>query len=349
MNRILVGDAFTVLRGLPDQSTHCCVTSPPYWCLRDYGVDGQMGLEKTPEEFVQRMVYVFRQVHRVLKDDGTLWVNMGDSYFSAGGSGWQGKTAARENRRHTQRSLQSRAARAVRESGSGIKPKDLVGMPWMLALALRQDGWYLRRDIIWHKRNPMPESVRDRPTTSHEYIFLLSKRAKGYYYDAEAIKEPCSPDTHARYARGRSGNHKHADGGPGGQTIARSFSHMRKPGVAPKAVEGTGIIRANQSFQAATAHIVDRRNKRSVWTLSNTGFKDAHFATFPPKLIEPCVLAGCPPGGTVLDPFFGAGTTGLVALQHGRQYLGIELNPAYAEIAEKRLAKAAPVQQELLR
>jgi DNA modification methylase len=329
---ILIGDALTVLRTLPAESVNCRVTSPPYWGLRDYGVEGQLGLERTPEEYVDNMVEIFREVRRVLRNDGTCWVNLGDSYATSGGTGHQGKHGARATRTHTQRNLKRKA------DSFGLKPKDLVGAPWRVALALQEDGWWLRRDIIWHKRNPMPESVKDRPTCAHEYVFFLTK-CQHYYYDHKAVMEPASKDTHARYARGRSESHKWADGGPGNQTLARSLKHMvRADGVNPKAAANSPGSKQNASFSAAVKDIVPMRNKRSVWTVSSEAFPGAHFATFPRKLIEPCVLAGCPEGGTVLDPFFGAGTTGVVANRHGRRFIGIELNPVYAQMARERIA-----------
>lgn len=334
---ILNGDCREVLQRLPDQSVHCCVTSPPYFGLRDYGVAGQIGLEPTPDQFVAEMVAVFREVRRVLRDDGTLWLNLGDSFWSGKGAsmGLDPKQPARRG-----------WVRPQDGSGLafGLKGKDLIGVPWMVAFALRSDGWYLRRDIIWHKANPMPESVRDRPTTSHEYMFLLTKQ-QNYFYDADAIMETSSPDSHARAARGRSDSHKYADGGPGNQTIARkSPSAGRIPGVNPKAASASlegPRSRQNASFSAAVAELVPMRNKRSVWTTTTEPFSEAHFATFPPALIEPCIKAGCPAGGTVLDPFGGAGTTGMVADRLGRDAILIELNTEYAAIAERRIRSDA--------
>lgn len=374
------GDCLDVLRTLPAESVHTCITSPPYWGLRDYGVEGQIGLEASPAEFVARLVEVFREVRRVLRDDGTLWLNLGDSYAGSPG-GWQGKNGERASRTFTARI-------GLDKGGNGLKPKDLCGMPWRVAFALQADGWWLRQDIIWHKPNPMPESVRDRCTKAHEYLFLLSKSER-YYFDNEAIKEPASLDTHERYARGKSDSHTWADGGPGGQTIARSFDHMRKPvagwangpgdhsavGHAQARTDGSvedgdkfgrgnGVgwgyatnekprtkgrklaevgsgTKNNASFDAAMVAMPDMRNKRSVWTVPTAPFSEAHFATFPPDLIRPCVLAGAPAGGLVLDPFNGAGTTGLVALQEGRGYLGIELNADYLEMTRRRLDAVA--------
>ena len=266
---ILVGDCIESMRGLPDQSVHTCVTSPPYFGLRDYGHDGQIGLEPTPDAFVAKLAEVFREVRRVLRDDGTLWLNLGDSY------------------------------------GVG---KQMLGIPWRVAFALQADGWYLRQDIIWHKPNPMPESVIDRCTKAHEYIFLLSKSQR-YYFDAEAIKEPSA------YF---------------GKDTRSGMGNIRYEG---KRTEGDAAANGQQSFVT----INETRNKRSVWTVTTKPFKGAHFATFPPDLIEPCVKAGCPEGGTVLDPFGGSGTTGMVAQRHRRKFVLCELNPEYARMAEDRI------------
>lgn len=339
--RILTGDARGLLTTLPDRSVHCCVTSPPYFGLRSYLPDGhpdkalEMGLEQTPDEFIAAMVDVFRDVRRVLRDDGTLWLNIGDSYAGSrcGPQGGLGEMANRSLSSQRER----RAENGNHSARPGAKPKDMLGIPWMLAFALRADGWYLRRDIIWHKLNPMPESVRDRPTTAHEYLFLLSK-SQSYFYDADAVMEPSSPDTHARASRGRSDSHKYADGGPCNQTIAkRSPSAGRAPGVTPKSAASGSGIRANESWHAATVEVLPMRNKRSVWSTVSEPYSGAHFATFPPALIEPCILAGCPRGGVVLDPFFGAGTTGLVAQRLGRDCIGIELNPDSVAMARDRI------------
>lgn len=296
---IIHGDCLEILTTLPDNYVNCCITSPPYYGLRDYGVKGQIGLEKTLQEYIDKLVDVFREVRRVLKNDGTLWVNMGDTYCS---------TVATE----------------------GMKPKDLMGIPWMLAFALRADGWYLRQDIIWHKTNSMPESVKDRCTKAHEYIFLLSKSRK-YYFDNEAIKEPCvgfnnelvagSKGTFKPNTRRSKGNNKTFRGG-GVYTNNRAFNNSE-------------LLKTKLSI-GNTENKTGLRNKRDVWSVGTTGYKGAHFATFPEKLIEPCVLAGCPTGGIVLDPFFGSGTTGRVARKQGRNFVGIELNPDYCELAENR-------------
>lgn len=318
--RILTGDWIEQLRTLPEQSVHCCVTSPPYWGLRDYGVPGQLGLEKTPEEYVAKLVAGFREVRRVLRDDGTLWVNLGDTYASQGGSF---DPAHWDNKQSTNRGSSER----VRKPPTGLKPKDLVGIPWRVAFALQADGWYLRSDIIWHKPNPMPESVTDRPTKSHEYIFLLSKSER-YFYDAEAIKEPASENTNPRISQSEITRIKSLrDGG---------MNTSAGMGATHKSVIPDGMIKQNHSFENACCLPVSSRNKRTVWTVATSPYKEAHFATFPPDLIKPCILAGCPVGGIVLDPFFGSGTTGQVALELGRKCLGIELNPKYVELAEQR-------------
>ena len=309
--RILRGDCIELLRTLPEASVHCCVTSPPYFGLRDYGVDGQIGLEPTPDEFVAKLVDVFREVRRVLRDDGTLWLNLGDSYAAGGMTNPSSSSTlgGGKNRGAAEYAITRRAP-------AGLKSKDLVGIPWRVAFALQADGWYLRQEIIWHKPNPMPESVTDRCTKSHEQIFLMAKSAS-YYFDAEAIAEP---------AKNAGKPMKMADGwdtGIGGHgTIHRQG---REKG------ENRGAVQA------------DTRNKRSVWTVTTKPFKGAHFATFPPALIEPCILAGAPRGGVVLDPFGGAGTTGLVADRHGRDAVLIELNPEYAGMAERRILGDAPL------
>lgn len=298
---ILVGDVKEQLRTLPDGSVNCVVTSPPYWGLRDYGQEGQLGLERTPEEYVDNMVEVFREVRRVLSDDGTLWLNIGDSY-SGSGKGPAGNLGKKHNERH----LEHKHSKVV---PSGTKPKDLVGVPWMLAFALRADGWYLRQDIIWAKPNVMPESVRDRCTKSHEYVFLLTKSPK-YYYDHVAIKEPVSDVSLKRAQSGWKSNRPSAKAGPNGVDVEQMGTRFVNP---------------------------DGRNKRDVWFIPTASFKGAHFAVMPERLVEPCILAGCPENGVVLDPFFGSGTVGVVANKHNRKYIGVELNPEYVEIAKKRL------------
>lgn len=443
---IYCGNSLELLSQLDENSVQCCVTSPPYWGLRDYGnpptvwggesgcphefdierieteigkgnwaqaVNGRgeeqggyapairsvqqrgfcihcgawlgcFGLEPTYQLFLTHAVEIFRAVRRVLRPDGTLWLNIGDSYASDGGKGEQGTgeladrsiVKARDDSRGrgtpTKASADSRNGDAVyygpsiqpnRTPQSGLKPKDLVGIPWRLAFALQADGWYLRSDIIWHKPNPLPESVTDRPTKAHEYIFLLSKSER-YYYDMEAIAEPTSPDTHARYARGRSNSHKWKDGGPGGQTIATNkpgslfdgcatpepadngtlvlpIEDFRvAPGVNPKAAKLTrpSGVRANASFSAAISGTVrSTRNKRTVWTIPTQPFPEAHFATFPEDLVTPCILAGARRGDVVMDPFCGAATVAVVARRNGNPFIGLEMNPGYCEIAKRRL------------
>lgn len=296
---ILTGDVLEQLKSLPDESVNCVVTSPPYWGLRDYGQEGQLGLEAEPNDYISKMVEVFRDVRRVLAGDGTLWLNIGDSY-SGSGKGPAGNLGKKHNERH----LEHKTGGIIPQ---GTKPKDLVGIPWRLAFALQADGWYLRQDIIWAKPNPMPESVTDRCTKSHEYVFLLSK-SRSYYYDNDAIKEPSVSDPKlARNAR--FGGNKYGD--------SDDPKHATKSG--------------NVWEPTPT------RNKRDVWFVSVQPFKGAHFAVMPERLVEPCILAGCPEGGVVLDPFFGSGTVGVVALKHNRKYIGIELNPEYVEVAKKRL------------
>lgn len=316
---LYTGDCLDVLETLPDQSVQTCITSPPYFGLRDYGVDGQIGLEPTPDEFVARLVEVFREVRRVLRDDGTLWLNLGDSYAAnqTNNGGYSDKSTLVGFSRPDTKGRQANETGARRKLNHGLKSKDLIGIPWRVAFALQADGWYLRQDIIWHKPNPMPESVRDRCTKSHEYIFLLSKSAR-YYFDSEAIKEPCvSGPSDIRKMQERreriGGKHKNLD-----DKFCRASMHTN---MGRKRSVGSP----------------DGRNKRSVWTVTTKPFKGAHFATFPPDLIEPCVLAGALGGGVVLDPFSGSGTTGQVALQHGRKYIGIELNSEYQKLAIRRI------------
>jgi len=354
---ILRGDNRETLKTLKDKSINTVVTSPPYWGLRDYGtatwvggdpdcphmrttkiskntttghmgmfkqgnvvgdaiyksvcpkcgakrMDSQLGLEETPEEYVSNLVGVFREIKRVLREDGTVWLNLGDSYSSGG------------RRTTTNQSLRGDKDYGVTRPApsKGIKPKDLIGIPWRVAFALQQDGWYLRQDIIWHKPNPMPESVRDRCTKAHEYIFLLSKNVK-YYYDYEAIKEPSAEGTLLRLSQKNLQNQKGSE---------RAHAGV-KPNGNMKAVGGL------------------KKNKRSVWTVTTKPFKEAHFATFPMDLIEPCILAGCPEAGTVLDPFGGSGTTGIVASNHNRNAILCELNDEYSDIAEKRLGSNFPL------
>jgi DNA modification methylase len=301
---LYTGDVLSVLAALPEESVHCVVTSPPYWGLRDYGAEGQIGLESTPEEYVAKMVEVFCAVHRVLRNDGTLWLNLGDSYVGGGRGGLDGAGHG---------SLEEGRYQGGQRIGkiTGLKAKDLAGIPWRVAFALQADGWYLRSDIIWSKPNPMPESVTDRPTKAHEYLFLLSKSPR-YFYDAEAIREGIAEETvKDRVDTGRF-------------TPERGF---------PGAVDhGNGRLGDNPG---------GKRNRRTVWTIATEPYPEAHFATFPRKLVQPCILAGCPVGGTVLDPFGGSGTTAEVALEYGRRAILIELKPEYVELQRKRLAPVA--------
>lgn len=393
-HQILVGDCIDMMRTLPDQSVQCCVTSPPYFGLRDYGVDGQIGLEQTPAEFICRLVEVFREVRRVLRDDGTAWVNMGDSYASKP-NGPIGLGGHNGDAPHV--ALRTANARRSSQIPEGFKHKDLMGMPWRLAFALQDDGWYLRQDIIWHKPNPMPESTRDRCTKAHEYIFLLSK-SRRYYCDMEAIREPANltgkgnangfrggayvngttfdnveggsrtspgnfvqptqPNNGVGWGHGTDAKSRNrqrvtvptgwdtstGDGDHGafhkkGAERARRDSFKREDSKREQVIPGQNKgthrpDREESAWDTAT------RNKRSVWTVATHSFKDAHFATFPPDLIRPCVLAGASRGGVVLDPFGGAGTTAVVAMQEGRKSILCELNPDYAAMAERRVAAA---------
>ena len=301
---ILIGNCKEKLKEIQDNAIQTCITSPPYWGLRDYGDSDQIGLEQSPQDYVQQLVEVFREVWRCLKNDGTLWLNLGDSY-SGSGKGPAGNLGTN----HNERDMENKHSAIV---PNGLKPKDLVGIPWLVAFALQADGWYLRQDIIWAKPNPMPESVTDRCTKSHEYVFLLSK-SRQYYFDNEAIKEPS-----VSYA-----TDKRADEG-------RFVYDSKFDGTL-----GTG----NQAFVT----INETRNKRDVWNISTKPFKGAHFAVMPEALVEPCVLAGSKVGDIVLDPFMGAGTVGLVSQRYQREFIGIELNPEYAAIAKRRMVDCGDV------
>jgi DNA modification methylase len=320
-SRILTGDCLSILPTLPDKCVHCCVTSPPYFNLRDYGHDGQIGLEPTPDEYVSKMVQVFREVRRVLRDDGMLWLNLGDSYARNGGGVESKMNTVHKMKVGQKATYLAGGMQSINEVPDGLKSKDLIGIPWRVAFALQADGWWLRQDIIWHKPNPMPESVTDRCTKAHEYVFLLSKSER-YHFDAEAIAEPAANPEGFKYEGGYREMMQHNE--REGRLLADGSTdlHSRtETGNVPHFAAGHG----------------DKRNKRSVWTVSPKSFKGAHFATFPTELILPCVLAGCPAGGTVLDPFNGAGTSGLVALSNGRNYVGIELNPEYVALSMERL------------
>jgi len=304
--RIIVGDCRAGLATLDAGSVHTCITSPPYWGLRDYGHDGQMGLEQTPDEYVAGMVEVFRAVARVLRTDGTLWLNLGDSYAGGGGGNYGAGLSVQVHKAHPG------SGSNKPRTPHGLKPKDLCGIPWRVAFALQADGWYLRSDIIWAKPNPMPESVTDRPTKGHEYLFLLAHpESKGrYFYDADAAREAATEPHGFNGSRGRQ-THKTGAGGD-------------RNDAGRGATPGTGY-----------------RNKRTVWTIPTQPFPGAHFAVMPPALVIPCVKAGSPVGGLVLDPFAGAGTVGVVAAGHGRRFVGCELSPEYAALAEARIANPA--------
>ena len=317
MSGILCADAAAGLKTLPPKSVQMCVTSPPYYGLRDYGADGQIGEEQSPEEYIARLTEVFAEVHRVLKDDGTLWLNIADSYAGSG----KGPMTLAVEANGKNKDLYDMKSRIyeVPKKWKGVKPKDMIGIPWMLAFALREFGYYLRSDIIWHKTNCLPESVKDRPSKCYEHIFLLSKSPK-YYFDYKAIREPIKDVTTERYKRGRSDNSKYY--GKGNDLLQN-------------------INRPHDDYSMFDQQY---RRKRDVWEVSTNTYKmDEHFAMFPEKLIEPCILAGSRAGDTVLDPFFGSGTTGAVAKRLGREYIGIEINPVFCKKAGLRIEKTETV------
>jgi DNA modification methylase len=315
------GDVMKELRKLPAKSAHCVVTSPPYWALRDYGFDGQLGLEATPKEYLRNMVKVFRQVRRVLRDDGTLWLNMGDG-FAGNGTAYGIAKSTLQGTKHAE----VNGARRKQKRGNGLKPKDLIGIPWRFALALQADGWYLRSDIIWHKPNGMPSSVTDRCTTNHEYLFMLAKSER-YYFDQQSIKEEATGNRDALRNRW-------------------DRDVLTPPGQKPQKRAGrrSGNVEREYAVNVMNPDLARNipregttRNKRSVWSVATDAYGDEHFAVFPPKLIEPCILAGCPPGGTVLDCFAGTGTTAGVAVSHGRKAILIEGNPKYVHLIPHRV------------
>lgn len=333
---ILEGHVLETLKQVPDGTVNTCVTSPPYWGLRDYGHADQIGLERTPEEYTAKIVEVFQEVRRVLRDDGTVWLNLGDSYAGGGRGGNPDESPFRKQA--TNAGSVTGVTKNPWPIPTGLKPKDLVGIPWMVAIALRIDGWYLRCDIIWHKPNPMPESVTDRPTKSHEYIFLLSKSAQ-YYYDANAIKEPYHEESFARYQYafgGSKSEHLLATD----QVHTRPIGMREYKGQATKDYGAAGAQDPSDTKRRVLESMAngEGRNKRSVWTVTTSPFRGAHFATFPPRLITPCILAGCPVGGVVLDPFAGSFTTALVSLQLNRRAIACELNHEYIEIGRNRCA-----------
>ena len=365
LERVHVGDCVALMTAMKEAGVrvNCIVTSPPYWGLRDYGTPGQYGLEESFAEHIEKMTKVFDLARELLADDGTLWLNYGDSY--ATGTATSRKASASST--HGYWAKENGSMRRV--AAKWLAPKNLIGMPWRIAFALQEAGWYLRSDIIWHKPSPMPESVTDRPTKSHEYLFLFAKSER-YYYDLEAIAEPASAESHARAARGRSNDHKWADGGPGNQTIARGApvagwaegagSHAAKDHARAGAGSATGKkfgraggakqdagqqisggdrmtgfndrgrTKQNESFSAAVVDVVAVRNARTVWTIPSEPFSGAHFATFPRDLVRRCVLAGSRPGDVVFDPFMGSGTVAQVADELGRAWIGCEINPEYA-------------------
>ena len=338
INKCHFGDNRIVLRSMIDAGVRvqCAVTSPPYFGLRAYGIgkdNGEIGLEATPAEFVQAMVEVFALVRELLADDGVLWLNLGDSYARAGGWSNNNGLDGVATRQESSRAMSNIAADggASQKLAQGLKPKDLIGIPWRVAFALQAAGWYLRQDIIWHKPNPMPESVTDRCTKAHEYLFLLSKSER-YYFDQKAILEPVSPNTHARLSQNvqeQIGSER-ANGGAKTNGNMKAVGRKFDPGAGNK---------NNPSFDAAMAIMPDERNKRSVWTVPTQPYSGAHFATFPPALIEPCILAGSRSGDTVLDCFFGSGTTGEVAGNLGRNWIGCEINDQYAPLQQARTAQ----------
>lgn len=320
---LIQGDCLEILPTLPAASVQCCVTSPPYFGLRDYGVSGQIGLEPTIGEYVAKMTAVFREVWRVLKPNGVLWLNLGDSY--ANDDKWGGATSGKRAQ-----GLHGETGVGRTRKATGLPSKNLIGIPWRVAFALQEDGWILRSDCIWAKPNPMPESVTDRPTRSHEYIFLFAKQGR-YYYNAEAIREPAAYPDDDRKARAKPDN--------------KEFQDARHARMNPHTDKQRGHSRRHDGFNDRWDNMTKAeqgagmRNKRDVWTVAPSQFAEAHFATFPPDLIEPCILAGSAPGDTVLDPFSGSGTTAAVALKHHRQAIGIELNKAYLEMAHNRIGK----------
>lgn len=331
---IIVGDCRQTLKALPDESVQCCVTSPPYFGLRDYGTPGQIGLENSPGEFIMQLVDVFRDVRRVLANDGTLWLNLGDSYTPVN----RGEKA--KPRRATLNGIQrgnphsdiaTRKTVIQSIAAMGLKSKDLMGIPWRVALALQADGWYLRSDIVWHKPNPMPESVTDRPTKAHEYIFLLSKSER-YFYDSEAIKEPAGGWNGSRFDDERDLAIRPTTGRK--LRTSGKWSTQDPQSIGRRIIERVAEARANGADHESP--FGETRNKRTVWTVPTQPYSEAHFATYPPQLIKPCILAGSRIGDTVLDPFGGSGTTGMVALELGRKAILCELNPEYAELARQR-------------
>ena len=354
--QFICGDALTELKKLPDESVNCCITSPPYFGLRNYQMDGQIGQEPTPEEYVENLRLVFAEVRRVLRKDGSIFLNLGDSYCGSGKGGNPEDSPHQKQRTNRGSEVFVKSKRIERGSGCwgggnipkmpGLKPKDLIGIPWRVAFALQEDGWWLREDIIWAKKNCMPESVTDRCTRSHEYIFHLAKSAK-YYHDHEAIKEPCIYDvdgtgTAARKARQNVEDKSMPTAERNGMRPAGYKNSVNFEGKNKGAEKQRGHSRRHDGFNdrwdkmEKEEQCTGMRNKRDVWTVAPANYPEAHFATFPPALIRPCVLAGCPRGGVILDPFAGSCTTGEVALENGRKAILIDLNPEYLKLGEKR-------------
>lgn len=337
-NTVIFGDAIDGLKLLGSESVDSCITSPPYYNLRDYGKEGQIGQESTPDEYISKLVNVFREVRRVLKPDGTLWVNIADSYAGSGKGSSNYPENAKKYKQGTNRGCIG--THLSKTTADNCKPKDLIGIPWMLAFALRNDGWYLRQDIIWAKPNPMPESVKDRCTKSHEYIFLLSKSPR-YYFDGEAIAEPCADSSMARYSQdidAQSGSERVPGKSNGNMKAVLPRYGGKKYTADPDVFCRTKSDRA-YDFRP-------NRNKRDVWTVSTKPFKGAHFATYPDTLITPCILADSREGGTVLDPFCGSGTTLMVANKHGRNGIGIELNDGYEDLIKGRIGEFTRISAE---
>ena len=337
LNKIYNQDCLQGLKQLPDNCVDCCVTSPPYYALRDYGVDGQIGLEETPQKYIEKLTNVFMEVFRVLKEQGTLWLNIGDSYW---GGGWR-NAQFNEHSGDIQKGSKGTHCGDImppcKGYQGGYKPKDLIGIPWMLAFSLRNAGWYLRQDIIWHKPNPMPESVTDRCTKAHEYIFLLSK-SKQYYFDYEAISEPCADQNRTNYQSGSRSNGENKDRndndlGERSKTWNPRTKNCQYDGQQPNTMH----LRREQGLPDKEYLV---RNKRDVWSVNVKPDKVAHFATYPEELITPCILAGCPKDGVVLDPFMGSGTTARVARMLNRNFVGFELNPDYCKIINNKIQVA---------
>lgn len=334
--KILNGKCQGILKNLPSSSVDCCVTSPPYWGLRDYKSEDQLGLEPTPEEYVRNITDIFDEIRRLLKPTGTLWLNLGDTYYGGGNN--RGNTKEVNRKQKSNRgagSISGIGFKGALKQHAVLKPKDLVGIPWRVAFALQERGWYLRQDIIWSKSNAMPESVQDRCTKSHEYLFLLSKSPR-YYFDNDAIKEPVAESTIQRLSQD-------IEGQQGSSRIPGKTNGPMKAVFGGRNKHAGYGTRLHSGREDDGSYLEDGRNKRSVWTVSTACSSDAHFAVFPEKLIEPCILAGCPADGLVLDPFCGSGTTGIVTLKHNRNFIGIELNPEYVNLARSKIISDAPL------